>query len=67
MKVFAKPYNIKVSSHSFRIGFLRKSLEHTDPHNAQKLISHSDIRSTMRYNRYQLNPEEDTNLLDNSD
>ena len=65
LRIFAEPYNINVSSHSFRINFVTKSLKHTDPHNAQKLIGHSDIRSTMKYNRYNMDPEKEAEILDN--
>ena len=54
LKIFAKPYNVNVSSHFFRVGFVTKSLKYTDPHNAQKLVGHFEIRKYMKYNRYQL-------------
>jgi len=64
LAVFAKEHQIKVSSHSFRIAYVTKSLNHTTAHKAQQLIGHADIRSTMKYSRYMLDISEEKEILD---
>lgn len=57
LKIFNTEDNQKISSHSFRIAFVTNSLKYTTAQNAQKLIGHADIRSTMKYSRYELDQE----------
>lgn len=64
LAIFAKKHKIKVSSHSFRIAYVTKSLNHTTAHKAQQLIGHADIRSTMKYSRYMLDVAEEKDILD---
>ena len=47
---YGVPYNIK--SHSFRVNIITNLLKVTTVQNAANIIGHSDIRSTMTYNRY---------------
>lgn len=55
------PYNIK--SHSFRINMISNLLKKTTVQHAAQIIGHSDIKSTMSYNRYALSKEEIQELL----
>jgi len=63
LKMFNKEHNKKISSHYFCIAFVTNSLKHTTAQNAQKLIGHADIRSTMKYSRHELEPEEEDIIL----
>lgn len=56
------PFNIK--SHSFRINMITNLLKVTSVQNTANIIGHSDIRSTMGYNRYSLSKIEIQKLLD---
>ena len=56
------PYNIK--SHSFRINMISNLLKITTVQHAAQIIGHSEIQSTMSYQRYALSKEEIQNLLD---
>ena len=55
------PYNIK--SHSFRINMISSLLKKTTVQHAAQIIGHSDIKSTMSYERYALSKEEIQDLL----
>lgn len=59
---FNIPFNIK--SHSFRINMITSLLKVTSVQNTANIIGHSDIRSTMSYNRYALTKIEIQDLLD---
>ena len=59
---FNIPFNIK--SHSFRINMITNLLKVTSVQNTANIIGHSDIRSTMSYNRYTLSKTEIQTLLD---
>ena len=59
------PYNIK--SHSFRINMISSLLKTTTVQHAAQIIGHSDIKSTMSYERYALSKEEIQDLLDSID
>ena len=54
------PYNIK--SHSFRINMISNLLKTTTVQNAAQIIAHSDIHSTMSYQRYALSKKEIQNF-----
>ena len=41
LKLFNTDKNKKISSHSFRVGFVTNPLKHTNAQNAQKLIGHA--------------------------
>ena len=58
---FNIPFNIK--SHSFRVNMITNLLKVTSVQNTANIIGHSDIRSTMSYNRYTLSKTEIQNLL----
>lgn len=58
---FNIPFNIK--SHSFRVNMITNLLKVTSVQNTASIIGHSDIRSTMSYNRYTLSKTEIQNLL----
>jgi len=59
---FNIPFNIK--SHSFRVNMITNLLKVTSVQNTANVIGHSDIRSTMSYNRYALSKTEIQNILD---
>lgn len=59
---FNIPFNIK--SHSFRVNMITNLLKVTSVQKAANIIGHSDIRSTMIYNRYTLSKTEIQNILD---
>ena len=61
-KKFNIPFNIK--SHSFRVNMITNLLKVTSVQKAANIIGHSDIRSTMSYNRYTLSKTEIQNILD---
>ena len=56
------PYNIK--SHSFRVNMITNLLKVTSVQNTANIIGHSDIRSTMIYNRYVLSKNQIQDLLE---
>jgi integrase len=56
------PYNIK--SHSFRVNMITNLLKVTSVQNTANIIGHSDIRSTMIYNRYALSKNQIQDLLE---
>ena len=56
------PYNIK--SHSFRVNIITNLLKVTSVQNTANIIGHTDIRSTMTYNRYALSKNQIQDLLD---
>jgi len=56
------PYNIK--SHSFRINMIANLLKRTTVQHAAHIIGHSDIKSTMSYQRYALSKQEIQRLLE---
>ena len=58
---FNIPFNIKF--HSFRVNMITNLLKLTSVQNTASIIGHSDIRSTMSYNRYTLSKTEIQNLL----
>ena len=60
-KICEIPYNIK--SHSFCINMISNLLKKTIVQHAAQIIGHSDIKSTMSYNRYALSKEEIQDLL----
>ena len=55
------PYNIK--SHSFRVNIITNLLKITSVQNTANIIGHTDIRSTMIYNRYALSKNQIQDLL----
>ena len=57
------PYNIK--SNSSRIYMISKLLKNTSVQNAEDIMGHRDIQSTMAYKRYALNKKEIKELLEN--
>jgi len=59
---FNIPFNIK--SHSFRVNMITNLLKVTSVQNTANVIGHSDIRSTMSYNRYVLSKTEIQDILD---
>ena len=56
------PYNIK--SYSFRVNIITNLLKVTSVQNTANIIGHTDIRSTMTYNRYALSKNQIQDLLD---
>lgn len=60
----AKENGLTLKSHSFRIGYITKILEHLSVDRAQSFVGHKDIRSTMVYNRYKVSDEKSLQLLE---
>ena len=59
LEPYAQKFNLKLTSHSFRINFVTDLLRHEVPtHVAQELVGHSDIRSTLCYKRYTTTDED---------
>lgn len=59
LQPYAKKFNLRLTSHSFRINFVTDLLRHEVPtHVTQELIGHTDIRSTMSYKRYTTTDED---------
>lgn len=57
LKLFTNQHNKKITINSFRVAYLTNSLKYGTAHMAQKLIGHADIRSTMKYISYEVNPK----------
>ena len=62
---YSIPYNIK--SHSFRVNMITNLLKVTSVQNTADIIGHTDIRSTMSYNRYTLTKSQIQELLNKID
>jgi transposase InsO family protein len=62
---YSIPFNIK--SHSFRVNIITNLLKITSVQNTASIMGHSDIRSTMSYNRYALSKSQIQELLDQID
>ena len=63
LKIFNTEHNKKITSHLFRVAYVTNLLKYAPAHMAQKLIGHADIRSTMKYSRYELDPETTDSIL----
>lgn len=66
LDVFAKKYNLRLSSHSFKISYVTRILKHSSIERAQRFVGHKDLRSTQAYNRYQMGDEESFSILERS-
>ena len=66
LKPYCQEFNIKLTSHSFRAGFITNLLHKTPLHQVQQLAAHKDVRSTMCYNRHNIIADEGKNLLDST-
>jgi len=66
LKGTCKKFNISfnIKSHSFRINMITNLLKVTSVQSTADIIGHSDIKSTMSYNRYALSKAEIQGLLD---
>ena len=64
IKPFSKKQNYNYKSHSFRINFATTILQATHVQNAQQIIGHKDIPSTMTSNRYCLNGFDKNKILE---
>ncbi len=62
---YSIPFNIK--SHSFLVNIITNLLKITSVQNTASIMGHSDIRSTMSYNRYALSKIQIQELLDQID
>lgn len=62
---YSVPFNIK--SHSFRVNMITNLLKVTSVQNTASIMGHSDIRSTMSYNRYAISKNQVQELLDQID
>jgi len=67
IKVAADHFNLNISSHSFRAGYITRILRIASVHQVAQIVGHQDYRSTLSYNRYV--PDQDTilNLLEQSE
>ena len=63
LKIYDERGSFRFTSHSFRCGFISQALKHTSTHNAQTLAGHTDIKSTIKYNRFILDPDKEIDIL----
>lgn len=66
LKPYAERFNLKFTSHSFRAGYITELLAKVPAQHVQELVGHSNIRSTMHYNRAPLSANAKKKLLDES-
>ena len=45
-------FNLKLTSHSFRVNYITSLLRSTPLEKVSKIVGHADIRTTVRYDRY---------------
>ena len=64
LQFFSKKFNLTLTSHSFRIGYMTKILEHSSVDPAQSFVGHKDIRSAMVYSRYDVADKKALQVLD---
>lgn len=64
LRYFFKEFNLKLTSHSFRISYITRILGHSSVDRAQKFVGHKDIRSTMTYSQYQVGDKKSLDILD---
>lgn len=57
-------FKICLKSHSFRVNTVTSLLALAPAHKVMQIIEHSDIRSTMAYNRFVMSKDETKKLLD---
>lgn len=63
---FSKEKNLILTSHSFRINFITSILKKNKIQDAQQIVGHRDIRSTVAYNRYKLSSAEQYKNLEDA-
>lgn len=63
IEMFNDDKSKKLSTHSFRVAYVTSLLKHTNAQNAQQMIGHGDIRSTMKYSRYILDVARQDEIL----
>jgi site-specific recombinase XerD len=65
LAIACERYGVKqnIKSHSFRIGRITSLLRIANLHQVGEIIGHSDIRSTLQYQRNFLDQEETENIL----
>lgn len=56
-------FGLSLSSHSFRVNYITKLLRKVPLQNAKTIIGHRDIRTTERYNRYEVTSVETLGLV----
>ena len=66
LAVFGKKHNMVLKSHSFRINYVSSMLPHSSVQDAQQIIGHKDVRSTMAYARYELKESNKLKILSKS-
>ena len=57
-------FNLILTSHSFRINSVPKLLRQVPLQKVQKIVGHKDIRTTERYDRFVINPESISELVE---
>jgi integrase/transposase InsO family protein len=60
LKSSCKKFNItaKLSSHSFRVGYITKLLKTMSVQKVAEIVGHADVESTMAYQRYAIGKQE---------
>lgn len=51
LKPYSKKFKLNLKSHSFRINYGTELLRNVNTHQAQQIVGHNDIRSTLKYSR----------------
>jgi integrase len=64
LKPYADEANLRLTSHSFRAGFITRLLRTAPIEKVRQIVGHSDIRSTQIYNRHMLVNTEKQSILD---
>lgn len=66
LKPYREKYNLKLNSHSFIVNYVTQTLKYSSLKDAQELVGHKDIISTLMYNRHRLSKEERKNIRDST-
>jgi integrase len=62
LKLLYPDQNLNLKSHSFRIGYITNLLKNNNAQVAKSIIGHSNIETTMRYDRNVLNSKDVKNI-----
>jgi hypothetical protein len=63
LKPYANKHNVIIKSHLFIINLITQLLKKTSINNAQQMVGHVNIRSTVRYNKYKINKKHELSIL----
>nr|NP_689349.1 putative integrase/recombinase protein [Chaetosphaeridium globosum]AAM96636.1 putative integrase/recombinase protein [Chaetosphaeridium globosum] len=64
IKPAANHFNVKLSSHSFRINYITNLLKVMKIERVQQIIGHKSVNTTAKYDRYQPKHEEISQIFD---